>query len=225
MHNSVKFAASAAAVLMLCSCNKGVSVSLAEKSYQATNAEAILNVPEFSFEQAAEFADSVNDELENAVMACLDDFISRAEKEEKEATLTVDSKIIRNDSRIVSVMCEGFAEDGSAHGERFRITKTFDFGVQKNVTLEELFEGDEWKRIIDTKLKELCTDPNGDYAQLWEQPTVAMLNPDNFYIKEGKLIIYYPPYELSYYRRGFVEFEFSKEQIVGYLSDYGREIL
>ena len=219
MHNPVKLIL-LLPLMLICSCSDGVTVRTEDSEYRTDTACANFSLPRFEYSPNAAYADSVNSEFDNTASAILDDFLA------KEApSLDADTEIMRNDGRIVSVILEGEVETGKAHGEKFRVARTYDFANGRAVGLEELFDGDAWKQLADNKMKALAEKGEGDYEDLWEMPSVALLSPENYYIKEKTLILYFPPYELSYYRRGYVEFEFEKEELSTYLSDYGREIL
>ena len=56
--------------------------------------------------------------------------------------------------------------------------------------------------IINTMVKE-----NSDkYSELWAKPEITEQNQNRFYIQDDNLVIFFPPYELSYYAKGFIEF-------------------
>ena len=56
-----------------------------------------------------------------------------------------------------------------------------------------------------------------EYADIWEQPVIGEEQNECFYLTDDGLVIYYPPYELSYYARGFVEFVIPYSELYGYL--------
>ncbi len=219
MHNFVKTVLILPLVL-LCACSNGIDIKCDKSDYATNKSDAKISLPKLKYAQNQAFADSVASELENEAKLILDDFF-----EKELPKLEADTKIVRNNGRIVSLIFEGEAETQNAHGEKFRRSKTYDFLLGKKLSLTELFEGDAWKQMADNKMKALSEKGEGEYEDLWEVATIELLNEENFYLKEGALVIYYPPYQLSYYRRGYVEFEFKKEEISGFLSDYGREIL
>ncbi|MBS7298704.1 MAG: DUF3298 and DUF4163 domain-containing protein [Eubacteriales bacterium] len=225
MYNSVRLLFGAVILSLLCSCSDGVDVKIEEKTYQTDVGEVRINVPELSCEKEQEFAENINDTYNKEVSAIVNNFLSKPPSEKENYSLEADCEIARNDGRIVSVILEGEAFTGGAHGEKFRITKTIDFLQKKIIVLEDLFADDSWKTVIDNKMKDIAEKGEGDYSELWEMPSTKNLNSSNFYLKDGKLVLYYPPYQLSYYRRGYVEFEFDKEELSGYLSDYAREFL
>ncbi len=219
MHNSVK-AMLLLPFMLLGGCSGGVNIKMDGSEYGTDTASALFSLPKVEYSQNQAFADGVNAEFENQASMIFEDFLAK-----KAVKLEADTKIMRNDGRIVSMILEGEVETGNAHGEKFRRARTYDFAEGKAVSLTELFADDGWRQTVDNKMKALAEKGEGDYEDLWELPSVELLAEENYYIKEGTLILYFPPYELSYYRRGYVEFEFDKEELLGYLSDYGREVL
>ena len=225
MYNPLKAIAVAVSALLLCACNSGIDINIEERTYQTGNCETKIKVPEFSCDTAVEFAETVNDIYNKEISVIVDRFITKNSGSENKTELGADTNIMLNNGRIVSAVFEGEAFSGGAHGEKFRVSKTFDFAEGREITLDSLFADDAWQTVADNKMRELAELGEGEYAQLWEMPSVEKLKSENFYLKNNTLVIFFPPYELSYYRRGYVEFEFKKEDFAGYLSEYGREVL
>ena len=219
MHNSVRLAAVLLSVCILASCGDGIKVGLESKEYQTDGKCATFTVP--TFEDESEFASQITDEIEEKTAELLDNFI----KSEFVSKLDINTEVTHNDGRVVSVVMEGEVSGDKPHGEKLRITRTYDFREAKTITLAELFMDDSWQMLIDNKMRELVEGGTDGYDELWEIPTAKLLNKENFYIKDGELVIYFPPYELSYYRRGYVEFNFTPQELARVLSDYGKQIL
>ena len=219
MHNSVRLAAVLLSVCILASCGNGIKVGLEAKEYQTDGKYATFTVP--TFEDESEFASQITDEIEEKTAELLDNFI----KSEFVSKLDINTEVTHNDGRVVSVVMEGEVSGDKPHGEKLRITRTYDFEEEKVVALAELFMDDSWQMLIDNKMRELVEGGTDGYDELWEIPTAKLLNKENFYIKDGELVIYFPPYELSYYRRGYVEFNFTPQEVARVLSDYGKQIL
>lgn len=204
---------------ILCSCGDGIKVGFENKEYQMNDKSATITVP--SFEDESEFSAQINDEIEEKTAEIIDNFI----KSEYVSKLDMNTEIAHNDGRIVSVVMEGEVSGDKPHGERIRVVKTYDFLEEKTVTLAELFMDDSWQILVDNKMRELAETGADGYDELWEIPSVKLLDKENFYIKDGELVLYFPPYELSYYRRGYVEFNFTAQELARVLSDYGKQIL
>ncbi len=219
MHNSVRLAALLIAVAVLSSCGKGIKVGFENKEYQMNDKSATITVPEFEVE--SDFGATVNAEFEDTASLLLDNFI----KSEYVSKLDVKADLPHNDGRFLSVIMEGEVSGEKPHGERIRIVKTYDFAEERAVTLDELFMDESWQTLVDNKMQQLAESQEEGYAELWEIPSTKLLNKENFYIKDGELVLFFPPYELSYYRRGYVEFYFTAQELARVLSDYGKQIL
>lgn len=58
------------------------------------------------------------------------------------------------------------------------------------------------------------------YSELWEKPEITNENENRFYMTDTDLVIFFPPYELSYYAKGFIEFPIPLEEINPILKDH-----
>ena len=47
----------------------------------------------------------------------------------------------------------------------------------------------------------------------------------DFYIQDDDLVIFFQPYDLSYYARGFVEFRLDLEDLSGYMKEEYRRMI
>ena len=47
----------------------------------------------------------------------------------------------------------------------------------------------------------------------------------DFYIQDDDLVIFFQPYDLSYYARGFVEFRLDLEDLSGYMKEGYRRLI
>lgn len=226
MHNFIKAGACIFAIGMLAGCGgNGVKVDFADKTYEAGTSLVKAAVPVFESEMSQEFADSINQEYDEKIMSILDTFMAKTQALPEESEFLFDSEVKTNNGRLVSVVSEAEVFTGGAHGEKFRISRSFDFENGKEIKLEDIFVDDSWKTIVNERMKELCESGDEEYSELWEEPSVEILNAEDFYIEGDKLVLYYPPYKLSYYRRGFVEFKFKVEELSGYMTDYIKELM
>ncbi|MBQ3471379.1 MAG: DUF3298 domain-containing protein [Clostridia bacterium] len=74
-------------------------------------------------------------------------------------------------------------------------------------------------------INEQVAEHPDEYAELWEKPVIKDTSQTNFYIEDGKLVLYYQPYDLSYYARGFVEFRLPLKELSGYLKEEYRRLI
>lgn len=217
MHNPVKFAAAALAAAVLCSCGaQGVRVGIVEKEYETGSSTVEARLPQFECDANPSFAESLNGEYDALMMSLLDEFIIKTQ--DKDAEFEIKSDVKLNNGRLVSVVCDGEVFSGGAHGEKFRICRSIDFVGGKILTLDDIFSDEGWKTAVDTRMEQLALSGDEEYKDLWEKPSTKLLKAENFYITDDSIVFFFPPYELSYYRRGFVEFEFEYSELSGYLT-------
>lgn len=129
--------------------------------------------------------------------------------------LTMEQEIKLNKKNILSIVGHIEAFTGGAQNQLYRITKNIDLEGQRELKFPDLFtDGEYINRInsyIDTKMRE---NPN-QFTSLWKVPKVT--EDQEFYLSPKGVVIYYPPYELSYYAKGFIEIEIPYEELEGYL--------
>lgn len=108
---------------------------------------------------------------------------------------------------------------GGAYEILSRKTVVIDLNRNEELTLSDLFIDDKWRNFINRKLSEIADNDNEKYSVLWEKPVI--MSDQGFYINGASLVIYYPPYELSYYARGFIDFTIPLSELEGYIkTDY-----
>ena len=79
--------------------------------------------------------------------------------------------------------------------------------------MADLFEKNDYIAVLEHLIDaELEKNPD-EYGDLWEKPKIKDENQRNFYISPDGLTLFYEPYDLSYYARGFVEFTLPNEEI------------
>ena len=69
--------------------------------------------------------------------------------------------------------------------------------------------------MLNSRLEKMSRQ--AEYSDLWEKPIITDAQNEYFYFNDKGIVIFYPPYELSYYARGFVEFVIPYEDLYGYL--------
>lgn len=226
MHNLVKLAAGITALTLTAGCSGGgIRVTETEKAYETGNSQVKASLPRFECSANPEFAEDMNREYDELIMSVLDEFIARTQNKTEKSDFTLETDVKMNNGRLLSVVCDGEVKSEDAHGERFRVCRTIDFIEGKTLTLSDIFADEEWKRAVDAKMEQLAKSGKDEYEDLWEMPSTKLLKSENFYINDKGIVFFFPPYELSYYRRGFVEFEFSHEELSGYFSEAFREMV
>jgi len=202
-------------LLLLVSCSDAVSVSTIDKSYSTDTVTVDAKIPQISGLHDEEFNNQVNKEYEKSITAILEDFKKKAAKTGDKSEFSVTTTEYKNDGRFFSAVTQVDYCAQSSHKSSFRVTKNIDVIRSVDVKLSDLFEGDEYIDMINARLESTVKENSGKYAGLWEKP--RLLENQDFYITDKELVIYYQPYKLSYYERGFVEFPLSLADMSGYL--------
>lgn len=123
-------------------------------------------------------------------------------------------RFIANSQNYFSVLLEGYDYYGGAHGMPYR--KSVNVMKGKEILLGDLFfEGSGYEKALIDKMNSIRLLSSTQEYHLVQE--VTELPVDSFYIKDGNLVIYYQPYELASYARGFVEFRISLNELVKFL--------
>lgn len=201
-------------ILLLCACG-GVRVNeelLKEKTDQYEICAAVPVVSGLGDEQ---FEKELNEKFSADMKSVADAFKTRVSDSDgaaDEMKATVKSCRGRN---TLSIICDIYEYNGGTHGILSRPCLTIDTEQNKVLSLEDLFIDEKWRDFLNKKLSDAVAADSERYSDLWEKPVV--MEKQCFYIDGQKLVVYYPPYELSYYARGFVEFEFQLSELEGYI--------
>ncbi len=219
-------------VLTLASCTaSGVSVNKSVNKYENDYSEVTAESVRLSGIPNAEFEKSINAELENGVQSELVAFDSLAAENSGNVrmgnrcilNITFDEKYNKNG--FLSLVEEEYIYTGGAHGTTARIPKNIDITGEKTVKLADLFMDDGYVTTLNRLINERRSEHSEEYKELWEKPEIKDEHQTNFYIEDGNLVIFFQPYELSYYARGFVEFPLPLDELSGYMKEEYRRLL
>ena len=148
----------------------------------------------------------------------IDDFKNRIPagiKEKAELSAVSDIKYSKND--FMSIITEKTVYTGGAHGNMWRYTSNIDVKQSKKVQLDDLFIDNKYREFINCRMDEMIKNEPDKYSELWQKPVIGDRQSEDFYIHDGKLVIFYQPYDLSYYAKGFIEFPLSIQSLSGYI--------
>lgn len=156
----------------------------------------ILNFYEQSLKEAESFLDDF--ELDES------NFVADASFEVKKST-----------PNMVSILVEYYKYSGGAHGYYEYIPYNINLRNGDNLTLKEIFKTEvDYKTIInkeiENQIKELGKKEKGlekvyDFYEIKEN--------QKFYLKDGKIIIYFDLYDIAPYAAGIPEFPINIENI------------
>ena len=193
------------------------------KEYSDEMQKVYIEIPVLKGFNDSEYEGKINNELYELCSSVENEFLNEASKESEnrigipELEIKCDIKI--NDSRLFSLEILSYLYTDGAVGTYTKYVKNIDLRNNTEIRFENLFNDDEHKKLLNSKLEQKSKD--AIYSDLWETPTIKDNQSEMFYFTKDGLVIFYPPYELSYYARGFVEFTIEYSQLYGYLSpDY-----
>lgn len=225
MHHTLKFAACSLCVIMLLTAGCSVQrsyVDIEKKDYKSDCAQIYVEMPEFKNLSNGDFEDKLNENYEKSVKSWIYDFLNNCGTETgEECRFELKQEIKRKKAPVISVVGEAYIYTGGVHGTSSRIAKNID--IQKNtvLTLGDLFEDSSYEDALNREIQKIVDNNPEEYHDLWEKPIISGIHREFFYLSDKGLVIFYPPYELSYYARGFVEFCIPYAQIKSYLrSEY-----
>lgn len=205
----------------LCSCSKNSGVETKKDIIADNNDKYNINCETFSIEHNSENAEMINSVFAEELEEWLENFKERAAQIKVQGssppTLQVRHTIKNNTKTILSVTTEKYVYLSGLHGNTWVSAKNYSAEQDKLLSLSDLFSDKEYKDILTQRIEELIENNPDTYHDLWEKPCVDGSREDKFYIEGKNLVIFFEPYELSYYARGVVEFPIPLEKIRGYI--------
>ncbi|MFA9466759.1 MAG: DUF3298 and DUF4163 domain-containing protein [Velocimicrobium sp.] len=114
-----------------------------------------------------------------------------------------------NKNGYLSIHQTGYIYTGGAHGMPYYITHTFDLNTGNEITLGDIFQLTDKEmtqkiaRAYNKLFKNDTDEMYWDDALKTVKKTAGLSSP--FYLTNKGVCLYYPPYHLSYYARGFIE--------------------
>lgn len=217
MYNFIKKLPIFGAIFLLASCAGGVRIENIDKSYATDTAVVEAKIPQISGLSSESLTEAVNREYEKTITELLSDFKKRADETGDKSTFSVITTEHYNKNGFFSAVTEVESCAGGSHKNSFRITENIDTKKCEKVMLCDLFEGDDYIDMINARLLDAVEADKERYRGLWEKPSLSA--GQDFYIDSGCLVLYYAPYKLSYYERGFVEIPLSLYDMSGYLKE------
>lgn len=119
--------------------------------------------------------------------------------------------ILTNDKDILSFFIDYYQFSGGAHGITTRNTYNINIKDGNKVLLKDLFEeGYDYRTFIDEEIRRQISK-NPEYYFTGKEGFNGISDDQSFYIKDRKLIIHFPYYEIAPYVTGMPEFEINHE--------------
>ncbi len=219
--------------LMLCGCSsdKTAFVTLTPRQYETDFSAVEAEELSFSGMTNTEFEKELNKKLSEELSSSLVAFDSLAQESSANVTMgnksvfdnTWEEKYNKND--FLSFVNEQYTYLGGAHGTTVWAPLNADAATGKILTLDDLFEDKGYKETLNRLINELVEENPDKYADLWEKPEIHDNHQTDFYITDSELVIFFQPYALSYYARGFVEFPIKLRELSGHLKEEYRRLI
>ena len=217
MHNSIKCIAIVVFLVTLCSCgSSGIRIRQNEKEYETGNCFISVNVPVIDGLSDEVFQAELNDEYEYIINEKLNSFIATAsELIDEKNSISITHSVEYNKNNLLSILSKCKEKSEATHEKESIICKNIDISENKEIKLSDVFQDERYIELLDTKLETLCESEI--YSDLWKIPKITDEQENCFYFSDDGLVVYFPPYELSYYNRGYIEFVIEYGELYGYL--------
>ncbi len=212
-----------------CSADEAAKITITDKQYETDYSIVNAQLLQLGGLTDEEFQEKLNTQLAEKLDGAIAEFDSAAHSTEGDtsAKYTFDAvqNVKYNKNDFVSVVEERYIYLGGAHGNTMWYPLNIDTLQSKTVALGDLFENDGYKETLNRLINEQLEENPEEYKDLWAKPELWQSHQTDFYITDKSLVIFFPPYELSYYARGFVEFELPLKELDGYLKEEYRRLV
>lgn len=202
--------------LCLSGCGGGeIKTEFKEKNYSAPGYSARLQCP--VIHDNSDFAKELNRSSAQLCDTMLGNFLAEAERSLTDRdSLCLKWRTALSQNGILSLVgeCEAFC--GGVHPNLSRIVYNLDIKNARKISLADLFADSGYISRINSYIEAEAERRPEDFCDLWKKPTMSAER--EFYLSPKGVVIYFPPYELSYYSKGFVEIEIPFEELSGYLN-------
>lgn len=227
MRRNVYWLAAVAISIILSGCSLGgVNFKNIISEEDNENYTVYTEIPYISGIEDKAFEMSINNSLSEMISGWNADFKTRVNINSPEkAEFSVISEVKESNDNFLSIIIEKNVYTGGAHGNIWRYTQNIDTAQSKIITLDDLFMDLEYVDFLNKRIEELIQENPEVYSDLWQKPVINERQKNDFYIYDGNLVVFYQPYDLSYYARGFVEFPITIESLRGYIKPEYAQIL
>lgn len=199
-----------------------------ETAYETDDILVKIECPQFSIPHDQAYEDEINQQCIDETNACLKEFetLSQTQHPEQEkCQLRITPQLTYEKNGLLSFYNERYIFTEGVHGNKTRVSRTLDLNQKKQLVLADLFANENYRTLLNQLVAEILRKNPEDYHDLWETPVIGNLHETCFYLSEKGLVLYFPPYELSYYARSFVEFTLPYPSIASYLKPEYRTLL
>lgn len=209
---------------------KASSVKITSKLIKSKNKIVSVNVsiPVISGMSNKTIQNNLNKKFEKDILKFKNNTVKLAQEGQKDAIknkyefntydVTVDYKVNYNKNNLLSISTSYYNYTGGAHGSTDIVSKNINLKTGKELKLKDLFKANSnYKKVINAKIqKQINTNKDSFFQDSSSFKTIS----DNqaFYIKSGKIVIYFGLYEIAPYAAGIPSFEIPVSQVKSILN-------
>ncbi len=203
-------------ILIISGCSvNSEKIEIKKTQYNQEGYSITMEIPKFTGN--SEFISNFNNQYTELSESIVNTFSQEAEKSDiPKDSLEFTQRVNLNKNGVISITGDCTAFTGGPHGTLSRIAKNVDITGEKVLTLKDLFSDGEYVKRLNSYIETLMKENPGDFTDLWKIPTIG--DDQGFFLTENGIVIFYPPYELSYYSKGFVEIEIPYRELESYLN-------
>lgn len=218
--------------LCLCACQlMSVRIDRSEKTYETDFSSVNAELIQLRGLKNTEFENRINDEISSEIESEMIAFDSLAQESSENVRMgnkclfevSWTEKYNKND--FLSIVKEKYIYTGGAHGATVWMPENIDLANETEIQLKDLFVDDRYITTLNRLINEEVTKKSAEYSDLWAKPEIKDSHQTDFYIENGYLVIFFQPYDLSYYARGFVEFRLDLNDLSGYMKEEYRRLI
>ena len=207
--------------------SSGYGIEIKKEEQETDYSSVYAEIIEFSGFKNKEYQSELNLELSDEVADAISSFDALAFEASEtlplgvKSTLNITQKVRRNSDDIISFITENYIYTGGAHGSTAWYPKTIDVASDEPhvLSLGELFSDSDYLKKLNSIINTMVESNPDKYSELWAKPEVTAENEWRFYMTVSDLVIFFPPYELSYYAKGFIEFPIPLSELNPILND------
>lgn len=222
-----------AALISGCSSEGSCDASITSDEFETDYSSVYAEVIEFNGMENKDYQSELNSSVAQDVSHAVNEFDTLADEASEnlpagvKAAFKVTQEVKRNSGGFLSFIETHYIYLGGAHGNISWYPRNIDLLSPEphNITLSELFNDDGYTETINRIITRLAKENPDKYSELWEKPEINKDSQNRFYITDSDLVIYFPPYTLSYYGKGFIEFPIRLSEISGILKDEYKHIV
>ncbi|MDD6763786.1 MAG: DUF3298 and DUF4163 domain-containing protein [Clostridiales bacterium] len=210
-----------------CSADGEYNVLITKEEQETDYSTVYAEVIAFGGFANKEYEETLNAEIENNISAAIGEFDQLAQENAQsmppgiKSDLHITQSVKRNSGGIISFVTENYTYFGGAHGNTVWYPQTIDIRQEAphNMELSELFKDEAYIEKINNLIDVMVKENPDKYSELWAEPHITEKTKYEYYLTDEELVIWFPPYELSYYAKGFIEFPIRLTELSGLLKE------